>query len=265
MSAEEEDVPMQSPSLALVVFDLAGTTIEDHDVVARCLVEAVAAVGGRVDRDEANAVMGLPKPVAIARLLEKLDGAPVDVASERVARATASFQDDILRHYRAPGAVVPISGVEDVLDTLRANGAKVAIDTGFSSAIADAILDRLGWIEHGLVDTRVASDEVRRGRPAPDLLLEAMRRCGVRDPKSVAKVGDTPADLGEGTSAGCGWTIGVTYGTHTREALVDHPHTSLIDDIRELPAVLGLAPGARASQDRTRPPSWRKAKNASGA
>lgn len=255
---------MQSPSLALVVFDLAGTTIEDHDVVARCLVEAVAAVGGSVDRGDANTVMGLPKPVAIAHLLEKLEGAPVDVASERVARATASFQENILRHYRAPGAVVPIAGVEDVLDTLRAHGARIAVDTGFSSAIADAIFDRLGWIAHGLVDARVASDEVPRGRPAPDLLLEAMRRCGVTDPKTVAKVGDTPADLGEGASAGCGWNIGVTYGTHSREELVDHPHTALIDDIRELPAVLGLERGMHATLGGLRS-SWRKGRPASGA
>ena len=255
------------PSLALVVFDLAGTTIEDHHVVGSCLVEAVAAVGVTVGRDDANAVMGLPKPVAIAQLLSKLDGARVDVSCERVVRAAATFQEKILRHYGSPGAVVPISGVEDVLETLRANGAKIAIDTGFSSAIAAAITDRLGWIESGLVDTCVASDEVRLGRPAPDLLFEAMRRTGVVDPKAVAKVGDTPADLGEGASAGCGWNIGVTYGTHSRAELADHPHTMLIDDIHQLPGVLGVEHGVRTMRGGIRSSSWRKTKTrpASGA
>ncbi len=247
---------MQSPSLALVVFDLAGTTIEDDDVVARCLVDAIAAVGGTVDRADANTVMGMPKPVAIAHLLAKLDGGSVDVGSEKVARATTSFQTNILRHYGSPEAVVPISGVEEVFDILRSHGAKIAIDTGFSSVIADAILDRLGWIAHGLVDARVASDEVPRGRPAPDLLLEAMRRCGVADPRRVAKVGDTPADLGEGVSAGCGWTIGVTYGTHSRAELADHPHTALIDDIHELPAALGIE--SRLLRDGLRAAPWSK-------
>ena len=237
---------MQSPSLALVVFDLAGTTIEDHDVVAGCLVRALAAVGVTVGREDANAVMGLPKPVAIAHLLARVDDTDVEsVGAERVARANAAFEENILRHYGSPGAVVPISGVEEVFEALRERGAKVAVDTGFSAVVADAILDRLGWIERGLVDTRVASDEVARGRPAPDLLFEAMRRCGVADARSVAKVGDTPADLGEGVSAGCGWNIGVTYGTHSRAQLADHPHTALIDDIRALPAALGLDGGLR--------------------
>src|SRR5690606_11802279 len=86
--------------------------------------------------------------------------------------------------------------------------------------------------------------EVARGRPAPDMIFEAMRRCGIVDVLSVAKVGDTPADLGEGASAGCGWNVGVTYGTHSREQLADHPCTAIIDDLRDLPEVLGL-PGAR--------------------
>ena len=38
----------------------------DHDIVARCLVQATGAVGAVIGLKEANAVMGLPKPVAIA-------------------------------------------------------------------------------------------------------------------------------------------------------------------------------------------------------
>jgi phosphonatase-like hydrolase len=253
-----EEVSMQSSSPALVLFDLAGTTIEDHDVVARCLVHALRSVGAAIDVEEANAVMGLPKPVAIAQLLAKHDRtsiAPLD--SERVVAATSVFQEEILRHYGSPGAVVPIAGAEETIDILREHGVKIAIDTGFSAVVADAILDRLGWIAEGRIDARVASDEVHRGRPAPDLLFEAMRRCKVTDVRAVAKVGDTPADLGEGKNAGCGWVIGVTYGTHSREELVQHPHTALIDDIRELPRVLGLGGrlGARATSRRQRPAS----------
>ncbi|MDF2697886.1 MAG: family hydrolase [Labilithrix sp.] len=258
----EEDVVMQSPSPALVVFDLAGTTIEDHDIVARCLVEATHAVGVTIDLQQANSVMGLPKPVAIAQLLAKHDGLPIaPIDSARVVRANAVFEQTILRHYSSPGAVVPISGVEETLDALHRQDVKIAIDTGFSAVVVDAILDRLGWITDGLVDARVASDEVRRGRPAPDLLVEAMRRCGVTDARKVAKVGDTPADLGEGANAGCGWNVGVTYGTHSRAELADRPHTVLIDDIRELLGVLGL--------ERLRPiergPAVRRMRPASGA
>jgi len=231
---------MSMPSL--VVFDLAGTTIEDHAVVAGCLVSALASVGAAITPHDANVVMGLPKPIAIAQLLGRANGSPEaePLDSERVRRANQVFEHTILRHYGSPGAIVPIVGAADTFETLQEYGSRVAIDTGFSTVVADAILDRLGWIAEGLVDVRVASDEVPRGRPAPDLILEAMRRCGIVDVRRVAKVGDTPADLREGANAGCGWIIGVTYGTHSRPELVDHPHTALIDDLRDLPVVLGL-------------------------
>jgi phosphoglycolate phosphatase-like HAD superfamily hydrolase len=67
-----------------------------------------------------------------------------------------------------------------------------------------------------------------------------MARLGVADSRRVAKVGDTPADLHEGTNAGCGMVIGITGGTHTRAELEPHPHTHLIESVRDLPALLRL-------------------------
>ncbi len=70
-----------------------------------------------------------------------------------------------------------------------------------------------------------------------------MDRLGVADPRRVAKVGDTPADLLEGKNAGCGLIVGVTQGTHARKELEPYPHTCLIDTIASFPVLLGLLPG----------------------
>lgn len=241
--------------LSLVVFDLAGTTIEDHDVVADCLVSALASVGVSATTEDANAVMGMPKPVAIARLIERAESAPQAIDAPRVLAATRVFEDAIRRHYGAPGGIVPIPGIEDVFADLHDAAVCIAIDTGFSARVTDDILDRLGWIARGAVDLRVTSDEVPRGRPAPDMIFEAMRRLAIIDPRTVAKVGDTPADLREGTAAGCRWVIGVTYGSHRRGELVDHPHTAIVDDARELLAALGVSRARGAVAERRASPS----------
>ncbi len=102
------------------------------------------------------------------------------------------------------------------------------------------ILARVGWRESGLIDAVIASDEVARGRPFPDMIWALMVRCGVSNPGEVAKVGDTPVDLQEGDRAGCGLVVGVTGGTHTRNVLEAYPHTHLVETIRDLPALLGL-------------------------
>jgi len=223
-------------SIELVVLDMAGTTVRDDDAVHICLQAALAGTGFSFTRDEVNDVMGIPKPSAIEILVSARSGQPP--AAVEVDRIHADFLRRMLAHYETGPDVGEIPGAAATFEALRAAGAKVALDTGFSRPIVDAVLRRLGWIGRGLLDATVASDEVARGRPAPDLIFRAMELTGVKSAGAVAKVGDTPSDLQEGTAAGCGLVVGVTFGSHTRAQLAGHPHTHLIDSLEELPALL---------------------------
>lgn len=219
--------------IELVVFDMAGTTVHDADGVNTCLRLSLAAHGLTVDRDAVNRVMGLAKPVAIRALME----AGAGIASVTAAEVTAIHEDfvAIMTDFYAHGrGVREMDGAAAAFRALRARGIRVALDTGFDRAVANVVLNRLAWSEGYQVDTVVTSDEVRRGRPAPDLIFEAMRRLGVSDPARVAKVGDTPVDLEEGTAAGCGLVVGFTGGSHTRGELARVPHTHLADTLGEV-------------------------------
>jgi phosphonatase-like hydrolase len=201
-----------------------------------CLREALAAGGLECSRDEINAVMGIPKPTAIASLWRDQRGR--EAAAEEVARLHRNFLRRMTAFYRTDPRVGEMPGAGAIFGALHAAGLAVALDTGFSRDLVDVILARLGWDQPGLLDATVASDEVPRGRPFPDLLFEAMKRAGVADARRVAKVGDTPSDLQEGMAAGCGLVVGVTNGTHTRAQLAVHPHTHLIGSLAELPLLL---------------------------
>lgn len=227
-------------SIQLVVFDMAGTTVYDGDAVNVCLRAALDAAGFTVTRDDVNGVMGLPKPEAIRQLALSRAADSATITPALVASTHADFVARMIRYYQEDPAVRGTDGATAVFRRLHAASAKVALDTGFSRDIADIILNRFGWVRDGLVDATVTSDEVARGRPFPDLVLRAMELCGVTDPQHVAKVGDTPADLREGQTAGCGFVIGVTSGSHTRDELLPWPHTHLVEHLAELPAVLGL-------------------------
>jgi phosphoglycolate phosphatase-like HAD superfamily hydrolase len=61
----------------------------------------------------------------------------------------------------------------------------------------------------------------------------------------VAKIGDTPSDLHEGTKAGCSAVVGFTGGTHTRDQLAAAPHTHLIDNLRDFLDIAGIKRGTR--------------------
>ncbi len=233
---------MAASPVRLVIFDMAGTTVHDEDFVNVAFRAALSENGIAVTRDEVNAVMGYPKPLAIRRLLERRADAPAAVSDEAVHRLHEAFLHRMNAFYATDPAVREIEGATATFRRLKEAGLRIALDTGFSRSTANVIIHRLGWDAAGLLDATVTSDEVERGRPHPDLALRCMALTGITDPTEVAKVGDTPSDLQEGTAAGCRYVIGVTNGSHTAEELRPYPHTHLVSSITDLPALLLDAP-----------------------
>ncbi|MBS1623981.1 MAG: HAD hydrolase-like protein [Bacteroidetes bacterium] len=223
----------------MVVFDMAGTTVEDSDNVHQSFMDAMKAKGYDVTRDEVNKVMGYPKPYAIETMLDEKFRLPAgDERSKLTNEIHDIFLNDMVNFYSTDPGVKGKANVEYIFTELKNRGVKVVIDTGFSRPIADAIFKRLGWKEKGLYDYSVTSDEVERGRPHPDMILKAMNHYGMTDTKEVAKIGDTPSDLMEGMSAHCGHVIGVTWGAYRRDQLEKEKYTHLIDDLSEILTLL---------------------------
>jgi phosphonatase-like hydrolase len=126
-----------------------------------------------------------------------------------------------------------VPGATSLIYNLRARGIKVALTTGFDRDIATLLLSTLGWTRNS-IDAVVCGDDVTSGRPAPDLILLAMKLTAVLDPAQVANVGDTTLDLESAARAGVKWNIGVLSGAHTREALERAPHTQLVQSVDDL-------------------------------
>lgn len=218
--------------LALVVFDLAGTTVADDDAVPRAFTVALAGEGLAIDAATLSGVRGATKREALARLLP-----PGPDLAARVDRAYASFQSALTQAY-APGQVAPVPGAAETIAALRARDIRVALNTGFDRALTLHLLSGLDWRD--IADTVVCGDEVAQGRPAPFLIYRAMERTGIVDVGRVANVGDTALDLQAGHHARAGWNIGVWSGAHDRATLAAGPHTHLCASVADVPEVLGL-------------------------
>lgn len=220
--------------IRLIIFDLAGTTIEDNDYVHDAFIKALDENRIKVSREEVNEVMGYPKPIAIEYLLKQKGEREKHLHPEYIQHIFKSFQRIMIEFYRETDNVREKTGVSKTFGALKERGIIVGIDTGFDRMITDTILGNLPWKKKGLLDISVCSDEVERGRPHPDMIFRAMRLSGIEAPLQVVKVGDTISDLEEGNSAGCRYTVGITTGAYSREALQKGPHTFLIDQIPEI-------------------------------
>jgi phosphonatase-like hydrolase len=210
----------------LVVFDMIGTTIQSSNAVPDAFSRALSTAGVTVNDTEIAAVRGKSKRAAIAELLGP--GGDSDAVY-------AAFRSLLVESYQTHGAV-PVEGAADTFAWCRDNGIDVALTTGFDRDVAVPLIDNLGW--HKQIDALVCNDEVEHGRPAPDLILTAMRRLGHINVARVACVGDTVSDLEAGANAGTGINAGVLSGAHSREILHAAPHTAIIGSVADLPALL---------------------------
>ena len=228
-------------AIELIVFDLAGTTVKDNKDVHRVLQKALALHGVEISIADANVVMGIPKPVAIRRLLEKRYSGSRPITEDWISEIHDVFVKEMIHFYKTDPSVGEKAGVYNTFKKLKQHNLKVVVDTGFDRQITDPLIERLGWKKENLIDASVTSDEVAHGRPYPDLIFKAMELTNTRDAQNVAKVGDTASDMQEGMAAGCGWVIGVTTGAFSRAELQQEKHTHLIENVREVLEILNIS------------------------
>lgn len=222
-------------SIQLVVFDMAGTTIDDSgNKVLTALVEAARIHDLPGTPDELNKLMGMNKREVFTLLAEQLLDRDSEQVSQLAEAALATFVERMRAAYSQNVKAIP--GTEETFAFLRERGVKIALDTGFDSVIGGLILEQLGWLD-GVVDCAIFSSDVSRGRPAPYMIFRAMEQLDVQDVRQVMKIGDSPADLDEGMNAGCGEVIGVLSGAHTAESLGRYRHTRLLPSVADLPAL----------------------------
>jgi phosphonatase-like hydrolase len=218
-------------SFKLAVFDIAGTTVRDKDFVAVSFIDAFKKFNVDLSVSEINPLMGFKKTEAIAFVLK--DKA-IDLSDELISAIHDDFIDRMVSFYSTSEHVEPLPYVHEIFTFLRQYGVQIAINSGFPKVIVDVIIDKMGWKANRLIDFSIASDEVPKGRPHPDMIHELMKISGIHDSKQVIKVGDTMVDIQEGRMADCGLVVGVTTGAYSRAELSTYSPDYIIDSLKEL-------------------------------
>lgn len=91
------------------------------------------------------------------------------------------------------------SGVKEFLEELKKRGIKIGIATSNDCDMTEMVLEARGILQE--FDAICTSDEVKIGKPSPDVYLKAAEDLGV-DPKDCLIFEDVPAGLMAGKSAG---------------------------------------------------------------
>ncbi|MBW2064120.1 MAG: HAD family hydrolase [Deltaproteobacteria bacterium] len=211
-----------------MIFDLDGTLIDSIEAYFRIM---------EITFEE----IGVP-PVSRERILGAVvdggfnwkDVLPAGDASQRgtlMEKAWEVINGLYPRIFRDHVNLFP--GVGEVVKDLKAGGVKVGIATTTPRKQMEVKLLPLrksGIAE--LFDAIITAEDAQRRKPAPDPLLECLRRMDVEPTKSIY-IGDTTADIRAGKAAGMG-TIGVLSGLDPYEALKREGPDLIIPRVAEL-------------------------------
>lgn len=225
-------IKIEMPPLQLIVFDMAGTTVEEDNLVYKTVLRAIQRAGFETDLDTVlYHAAGKEKLQAIRDVLAAItDGS----AGEETAVAAHRDFVGLLDLAYAENTAKPMPGSELVFQTLQEKGVKVALNTGYSRPVAESLLRQLGWLDHPHIDLVVTADDVARSRPHPDMIFFAMQKLGITEAAAVGKIGDSIVDIEEGLNAGCGMAAGITTGAQTAEQLLSAKPTHVFGKLTEI-------------------------------
>jgi HAD superfamily hydrolase (TIGR01509 family) len=172
-----------------VVFDMDGVLIESEEIWDAVREVYVRERGGRYDEEIQRAMMGMSSHEWSLYLHETagLAESPETINADVVQR--------MLTAYRAH---LPL--IDGAVDAVRRLGAcfPLAVASSSNRPLIDTVLDVSGLAPS--FRATVSSEEVARGKPAPDVYLEAARRLGVA-PERCAAIEDSHSGIGAAKAA----------------------------------------------------------------
>lgn len=162
-----------------VVFDLDGVIVDSEQVWDAAREDLARERGGRWHEGAQRDMMGMSSLEWSRYMHDRigLSEPPEEISAEVVRRLESIYRRELPLIEEAPEAVARL-----------ARRWPLAVASSSNRPIIDLVLDLSGLYRY--FRATVSSEEVARGKPAPDVYLEAARRLGV-DPIRTAAVEDS--------------------------------------------------------------------------
>jgi len=229
------EINMKDQNIQMVIFDMAGTTVNEDNLVYKTLQKSINLAGFNFSLDQVlDQGAGKEKKQAIKDILLTFanvkDELVIDeIYSDFIVSLTVAYQE---------AEIFPQPNSLELFLELKRRNILAVLNTGYDRKTAMSILEKLGWRIGVDFDALVTASDVPKNRPEPDMIAFAMDQFNIQDSRSVVKIGDSTIDIMEGQNAGCGLSIGITTGAHTSQQLLTAKPDYVINDLSELSALL---------------------------
>lgn len=206
-----------------LIFDMDGTIVDNMGFHTQSWITFFARRGRDIDADEFFRTTAGRQGKEIIRSY-----VGEDLEDEAVATLNHE-KEAVYRELYAPHRKA-VEGFEDLVADARSQGIALAVGTAAPPANVEFTLDGLDLRRH--FDTVVGALDVARGKPHPDVFVEAARRCGA-EPANCIVFEDAP--LGVEAARRAGMRCVVITTTLPAEAFAEFDNViKIVSDFAEL-------------------------------
>lgn len=205
----------------LIVFDWDGTLMDSAAHIVTCLQTALTDLKLPVKTDdEIKNIIGLGLREALSVLLPEAN-------DNEITSLTDRYRDHFFNQEKEPCEL--FLGARELIEELDAQDYYLAVATGKGRHGLDKVLNESGLGKHFPI-TRCADES--HSKPHPQMLLDIIDWYGVEASETLM-IGDTDYDLQMANNAAT-HSVGVTYGVHEKQRLLDCKPLACVDNINDL-------------------------------
>lgn len=203
------------------VFDVEGTLVDSVLPTLQCWIETLGEIGVKATVADLHPYSGMDGKRMLRHFLKKHDTKLLD---HIVALQAERYRIHHLSHVRA------FPGLRRLFTAIKRGDAKIALATTCNKDELAHYRALMGIDD--LLDVVCCGDDVKREKPAPDIVALAAKKLHV-PPAQIAMVGDTPYDAEAARAAGL-TSIGLQSGHFSRFDLQDAGCAAIFFDLQVL-------------------------------
>lgn len=191
-----------------IIFDCDGVLVDSEDLAWSAWREALAPYGVEISDEEVADLSGRTEADAFRHFAGRADLPPYEEFWPALADRVHALFEQYLEAFE---------DAADTLEFLHDRGRQIAVASSSPRKRLDVALRSTGLDR--FFEVVVAGDEVERGKPAPDIYLQAARGLGV-EPADCIAVEDAPAGVAAGKAAGM-QVVAVLRGSYGEAQLAE--------------------------------------------
>ncbi len=216
-----------NPSSLGVLFDLDGVLIDSHDQHQRSWFQLAEEISEPLSEAQFKESFGMRNEMCIPHVFKWAK----EEETEKI-RNLGDRKEELYRELLASGGLEPLPGVMDLVTDLREHDIPFSLGSSTSRKNIEVCFRSTG-LDQFFGPHYTGAEDVTRGKPAPDVFLEAARKIE-RTPEHCVVFEDAHVGI-EAAHAGGMKTIAVTT-THPGSSFTEFCPNLIIDSLAEVDA-----------------------------